>query len=98
MTADELPLSNRELKLTAALYALKPGVRDHVRETGELPERIPTGGSDIAMRVLIEQRGTDLELTDDEELVLQAIVRSRRLPGGHPILLEEEPGEEGADG
>jgi hypothetical protein len=98
MTAHELPLTDRELRLTAALYALKPRVLEHVKATGELPEHIPTGGSDIAMRWLIEHRGTDIELTADEELVLQAIVRSRRLPGGHPILLDREPRAEDADG
>lgn len=96
MSDQRMGLSDRELKLTAALYAARPGVVDHVRETGELPPRIPRGGGDIGLRLLIERRGTDIELTDDEQLVLDAILRDGRLPGGSAILIDDD-GPEGSD-
>lgn len=34
------------------------------------------------MRLVVEERGTDPELTDDERLVYEAILREGRLPGG----------------
>lgn len=83
-------LSDRELRLTAALYASYGPTLEHVRATGHLPEEIPTGGRDIGMRLLIERRGTDITLTPDEQLVYDAIVRSGRLSGGSVVLLEEE--------
>jgi len=86
---DTVP-NERELKLTAALYAGRQFVMDHLRETGRLPEKIPTGGAHIGMRLLIERRGTDITLTDDERLVFDSLLRERRLPGGSVILLDRE--------
>ena len=43
------------------------------------------------MRLVIEERGTDLELTEDERLVYEAIIREGRLPGGAVRLLDPEP-------
>jgi hypothetical protein len=87
-------VNERELKLTAALYTLKNGVLDHVKRTGTLPEHIPTGGSEIAMRLLIERRGTDITLDADEKLVfravVQAVLESKRLPGGSVQLIEDQ--------
>lgn len=53
----ESELSEQDLKLTAALYATRRSVVEQVRTTGRLPERIPTGGAHIGMRLLIERRG-----------------------------------------
>jgi len=78
----------RELKLTAALYAKRKGVLEHVRNTGKLPEQINTGGFNIGMNILIRKRGTDITLTDDEQLVLDAILREKRLPGGRVVLID----------
>jgi hypothetical protein len=75
-----------ELKLTAALYATRPGVVEHVRLTDKLPDTIPSGGAHIGMRLLIEGRGTDPDLSPDEQLVHDAIVREGRLPGGSVVL------------
>lgn len=61
--------SKQELKLTAILYAKKPGVVEHIRATGKLPEEIDTGGFATGLRVTIQRRGTDPVLTEDEELV-----------------------------
>jgi len=74
--------SDRELKLTAALYASRRWVVEHVRATGALPEQIHRGGAHIGARLLVDRRGTDIVLTDDERLVHEAIVREGRLPGG----------------
>src|SRR5437868_2731471 len=74
-------LTDQELKLTAAVYA-RHGAARHVRETGKLPEKIGGLWSVIPMRLTIEERGTDLTLTADEQLVLDAMLREQRLPGG----------------
>lgn len=82
--------SERELKLTAALYTQMKGVFEHVKSTGELPRKIWQGGADIGMRLLIKRRGTDIKLTAEEKLVYKAIVKSGRLPAGRVLLLDEE--------
>lgn len=95
---DETVLSKEELKLTAALYAKRPGVVDYIRETGKLPESIPTGGANIGANLLIRSRGTDITLTEDEQLVYDAILREKRLPGGCVRLVEQplkKPEEKG---
>ncbi len=83
-------ISEQELKLTAALYAKRPGVVDHIRQTGKLPETIPTGGADIGANILIRERGRDITLTEDEQLVFDAIISEGRLPGGHVVLIPEK--------
>jgi hypothetical protein len=80
----------KEIKLTAALYASRVGVVANVRSTGSLPANIPMGGGHIGLRLLIERRGTDIDLTPDEELVYDAIIRERRMPGGSARLVDPE--------
>lgn len=82
-------LSEKELKLTAAVYATNKRVVDNVRKTGKLPETIPNGGFHIAANVIIRKRGEDITLTEDEQLVFDAILREGRLPGGSVILVSE---------
>ena len=84
----EKPRSERELKVTAALYAML-GVVPYLKEHGRLPDRIGGPWNYIPARILLQQRGPDLELTDDERLVYEAILREGRLPGGSVILLDE---------
>lgn len=94
---DDKPVcvSDRELKIAAALYATRPGVLEHVRATGELPGGLgPMGGMGIGARLLIERRGKDFELTEDEDLVLQAIRRAGRLPYGSVILIDNKEGRD----
>jgi hypothetical protein len=79
----------RELKITAALYASRPGVLEHVRTTGRLPDETPMGGGHIGMRLLIEKRGTDITMTPDEQLMVDALIKENRLPGGIVILVDE---------
>jgi hypothetical protein len=71
-------LSDKQLKRTAALLASRPGVVDHVRRTGRLPAEISLGGAHIGARLLIEQRGWDIVLREDEQLVYDALVRERK--------------------
>ena len=52
-------ISEKELKLTAAIYASRPGVVDFIKATGKLPESIPTGGANIGARILIRERGAE---------------------------------------
>jgi hypothetical protein len=80
--------SERALKLTAAVYT-KHLAADYLREHGRLPDRIGGLWSCIPMRLIIEERGTDITLTPDEQLVYDAIVRERRLPGGSVLLAED---------
>jgi hypothetical protein len=91
MTQKRQPCSNRELKLTAALYASRQRIVDHVRATGRLPEELNLGGAHIGARLLVEARGTDITLTPDERLVYDAILRDGRLPGGAVRLVEPPP-------
>ena len=84
-----MQLSEQEAKLTAALYA-KRGAAEHIKRTGKLPDSIPNGGMHIGMRKLIEERGTDITLTPDGQLVYDAIVREHRCPGGTVHLVSPE--------
>ncbi len=86
---EKAELSDKEIKLTAAVYANSKKVVDYVRETGHLPETIPNGGFNIGANVIIRQRGEDITLTEDEQLVYEAILRDGRLPGGSVILISE---------
>ena len=82
--------TERELKLTAALYATRSWIVSHVKQTGKLPGKINLPGANIGMNILLRKRGTDIELTPDEQLVFDAIVAERRLPAGHIILVDDE--------
>ncbi|MCS7067472.1 MAG: hypothetical protein NZN28_02385 [Meiothermus sp.] len=82
-------ISDRELRLTAAVYA-RLGVVPYLKEHGRLPDRIGGPWNIIPMRLVIQERGTDPVLTDDERLVYEAILREGRLPGGSVVLLDEE--------
>jgi hypothetical protein len=67
-------LTERELKLTAAVY-VRHGAASHLRKTGKLPDKDGGLWSVIPMRLIIEERGRDLTLTPDEQLVYDAILR-----------------------
>ena len=62
----------------------------HLRDTGRLPEFIGGACSVIPMRVVLEERGADPVLTDDEQLILDAMLREGRLPGGGVRLVGDE--------
>jgi hypothetical protein len=71
-----------ELKLTAILYAHNPQVVAYLKKNGKLPDVIHDAGFATGLRITIETRGRDPELSEDEYLVYEAILRENRLPGG----------------
>ena len=75
-----------QLKLTGALYATSLAVMDSVKITGQLPTEISPDVARIGINQPIRERGSAIALTADEQLVFDAIIRSRRLPGGRIIL------------
>ncbi len=81
--------SERELRLTAAVYARHNGVTEHVRRTGRLPKRIGGAWSVLVMNAVIKERGTDFELTPEEQVIYDTIVREQRLPGGSVVLINK---------
>lgn len=85
--------SERELKVTAVLYA-RLGAVAHLRETGRLADRIGGMWNNIPMNLVLRERGTDPTLTEDEQLVYDAIVREHSLPGGAVRLVGEPPPHE----
>ena len=92
--------TERELKLTAILYATRSDIVAHVTATGKLPAKIPLGGFPTAMNFLLRRRGLDSPLSESETLVFKAIKHDKLLPGGGVILVEEripiysvEPGQ-----
>jgi hypothetical protein len=89
--------TEQETKITAALYASRPGVLEHIRTTGRLPKDIPMGGAEIGMRLLIQKRGIDITLTPDEQLVYDAMIKENRLPGGSVILVGDSTTKSGHD-
>jgi hypothetical protein len=76
-----------ELKLTAILYAHNPQVVAHLKKNGKLPDVIRDAGFATGLRITIEMRGRDPELSEDEYLVYEAILRENRLPGGGVKLI-----------
>ena len=82
-------LSERELKVTAVVYTMQLAAK-HLRATGKLPEKIGGPWSVIPMRLAIERRGTNPTLTEDEQLVYDAILREGRLPGGAVRLVDKD--------
>jgi len=86
--------SERELKVTAVLY-VRLGAVPHLRETGRLADRIGGTWNSIPMNLVLRERGTDPTLTEEEQLVYDAIVREHRLPGGAVRLISaSSPHEE----
>ena len=86
-TGTRRTLSDRERRLTAAIYAQIPGVLEHVRREGRLPRTMAGGGREIGLRVLVQQRGIDIELSEEEQLVFNAIGADGDVPGGCAVLI-----------
>jgi hypothetical protein len=78
-----------ELKLTAILYAHNPQVVAYLKKNGKLPDVIHDAGFATGLRITIETRGRDPDLSEDEYLVYEAILRENRLPGGGVKLLSK---------
>jgi hypothetical protein len=86
-------LNDRELRLTAALYFKVGGesLLQHVKATGLLPETFEARPHFvIPMRLLIEERGTDITLTLDEKLIYDAILKEKTIKGVVRLVSNEE--------
>ncbi len=83
-------LSERELKLTAALYA-RLGAHRHMRRRGRLPGLPDDGCHWVPVQEIVRARGVDLSLTPDEQAVYDAFCRAGRVPGG-AVRVMERPG------
>jgi len=82
--------STNEIKLTAAAYATQKDWLQHVKETGRLPENPkPRPWLLFMTNHIIQMRGRDITLSPDEQLVYDAILKEKRLPGGGVILVPE---------
>jgi hypothetical protein len=85
-------ISDRELKLTAPLYLKVGGKKllEHVKATGHIPDDfVPRPHFHIPMNLIIQERGTDITLSPDEQLVYNAILKENKLPGGSVRLVDE---------
>ena len=94
MSEKKLPI--KSLKMTAAMYAKRKEVVDYVREHGVLPDKINKAGFPALFGHILHHRGVDLELTEKEQMMLEAILKSGRLPGGMAHVIDELP-EDGED-
>ena len=89
----EKEINDRELRLTAAVYTRLRGVLTHVKEFGTLPQQINASYAYIPMRLIIEERGTDITLTPNEQLVYDALIKGGRLTGGSVHLVGKDKPE-----
>jgi len=80
-------LSERELKLTAALYA-KLGAHRRMRR-GRVPRLADDGCHWLPVQEIVRERGVDLSLTTDEQLVYNAFCRAGRVNGGSVRVMEQ---------
>ena len=81
-------MSERERRLTAAVYARIPGVLEHVRTEGRLPRKIPASGGELGLPLLVQRRGLDLELSEAERAVYGAIGGGDDAPAGRAVLID----------
>jgi len=80
-------LSERELKLTAALYT-RLGAHRRMRR-GRLPRLVDDGCHWVPVQEILRERGVDLSLTPDEQLVYDAMRRAGRVHGGAVRVMEQ---------
>ena len=73
-------LTERELKLTAALYA-SLGAHRFMRKSGQLPQAIGDDCHWLPVQRIVATRGVDFILTKDEQYIYDAFVRAGRVPG-----------------
>ena len=97
MSEKNLPV--KSLKLTAAVYATGEGVVDYVKKHGVLPKKMKSGGFPHVFGHILHTRGIDLELTEREQLVYDAIVRGSLMAGGMAHVIGEfEEDDDNANG
>ena len=79
--------TEQELRFTAILYATRDDIIEYTRSNGKLPAKIPLGGFPTAMNILIKRRGIDAILSENEQLIFDALINEKRLPAGGVILI-----------
>lgn len=79
-------LSERELRLTAALYA-RLGAHRRMRR-GRVPQLEDDGCQWVPVREIVRERGVDLSLTPDEQRLYDAFCKMGRVPGGAVRVME----------
>lgn len=79
-------LSERELRLTAALYT-RLGAHQRMRR-GRVPQLEDDGCQWVPVREIVRERGVDLSLTPDEQRVYDAFCKMGRVPGGAVRVME----------
>ena len=82
-------LSDEEWRLTAAVLAEVPGVLDHVRRAGSLPQVLPGGGRELGLLRVVLERGLRPVLTDAEREVLEALDVGGEAPIERAVLLDD---------
>jgi hypothetical protein len=80
-------MSERERKLTSAVYAQIPAVLEHVRREGRFPGTVAGGGREIGLRAVVQRRGLDLHLTEAEQEIFDALGAEGDAPAGRAVLL-----------
>ena len=88
MVVDETgALSERELKLTAALYA-HFGAHKRMKR-GRLPKLDDDGCHWVPVQQIVRSRGVDLSLTPDEQVVYDAFLKAGRVQGAAVRVMEK---------
>jgi hypothetical protein len=80
-------MSERERRLTAAVYADLPGVVEHVGREGRLPERVPAAGPELRLRAIVVRRGIDVVLSPEEKEILDALAADADTARGRVVIL-----------
>ncbi len=88
MVVDETgALSERELKLTAALY-VHFGAHTRMKR-GRLPKLDDDGCHWVPVQQIVRTRGVDLSLTREEQVVYDAFIRAGRVQGAAVRVMEK---------
>jgi hypothetical protein len=70
------------------MYPWMCAASTHVKKEGRLPPKMrPAGGAELRLRVLVEQRGIDIELSKNERAVFEAIGLVGEVTAGRVVLL-----------
>ncbi|MHC1740617.1 MAG: hypothetical protein AB9897_05845 [Anaerolineaceae bacterium] len=79
--------TEQELRFTAILYSTRGDIVEYVQSKGKLPAKIPVGGFPTALNFFSRKRGFSPNLSEQEQLVFDAIIHEKRLPAGGAIFI-----------
>jgi len=79
--------TEQELRFTAILYATREEIVENVQSKGKLPATIPLGGFPTALNFLSRKRGFSPILSEQEQLIYDAIIHEKCLPAGGAIFI-----------